>query len=46
MSAPLMKGEGLQRAFGGIHAVENVNVTIGPRDLLCVIGPNGAGKST
>ncbi|MFP3686326.1 ATP-binding cassette domain-containing protein, partial [Bacillus sp. SIMBA_026] len=37
---------GLQRAFGGIHAVENVNVTIGPRDLLCVIGPNGAGKST
>ncbi|WP_322065094.1 ABC transporter ATP-binding protein [Burkholderia ubonensis] len=46
MNAPLMKGEGLQRAFGGIHAVDNVEVTIGPRDLLCVIGPNGAGKST
>ncbi|WP_107313271.1 ABC transporter ATP-binding protein [Burkholderia metallica] len=46
MNAPLMKGEGLQRAFGGIHAVDNVDVTIGPRDLLCIIGPNGAGKST
>ncbi|QTO23277.1 MULTISPECIES: ABC transporter ATP-binding protein [Burkholderia cepacia complex] len=46
MNAPLMKGEGLKRAFGGIHAVDNVDVTIGPRDLLCVIGPNGAGKST
>ncbi|WP_321807398.1 ABC transporter ATP-binding protein [Burkholderia sp. BCC1993] len=46
MNAPLMKGEGLHRAFGGIHAVDNVDVTIGPRDLLCVIGPNGAGKST
>ncbi|AOJ90966.1 branched-chain amino acid ABC transporter substrate-binding protein [Burkholderia sp. MSMB0856] len=46
MNAPLMKGERLHRAFGGIHAVDNVDVTIGTRDLLCVIGPNGAGKST
>ncbi|TAM18592.1 MAG: ATP-binding cassette domain-containing protein [Pandoraea sp.] len=46
MDAPLMKGVGLQRAFGGIRAVADVDVTIGPRDLLCVIGPNGAGKST
>ncbi len=46
MDTPLIKGEGLQRAFGGIHAVDNVDVSIGSHDLLCVIGPNGAGKST
>jgi len=46
MSEPLMKGVGLQRAFGGIHAVDDIDVSIGARDLLCVIGPNGAGKST
>ncbi|MBY8605972.1 ABC transporter ATP-binding protein [Burkholderia arboris] len=46
MDTPLMKGVGLRRAFGGINAISDVNVEIGPRDLLCVIGPNGAGKST
>ncbi|CAG4913387.1 ABC transporter ATP-binding protein [Paraburkholderia gardini] len=46
MSAEFLKGTGLCRAFGGINAVADVNVAIGPRDLLCVIGPNGAGKST
>jgi ABC-type branched-subunit amino acid transport system ATPase component len=46
MDEPLMKATGLRRAFGGITAVADVDVTIGPRDLLCVIGPNGAGKST
>ncbi|HIE4434634.1 TPA: ABC transporter ATP-binding protein [Burkholderia multivorans] len=46
MSEPLMKVIGLQRAFGRIHAVVDIDVSIGARDLLCVIGPNGAGKST
>lgn len=46
MDEPLMKATGLRRAFGGVVAVADVDVTIGPRDLLCVIGPNGAGKST
>jgi ABC-type branched-subunit amino acid transport system ATPase component len=46
MDEPLMKATGLRRAFGGVIAVANVDVTIRPRDLLCVIGPNGAGKST
>ncbi|PRG58087.1 branched-chain amino acid ABC transporter substrate-binding protein [Burkholderia multivorans] len=46
MSAPLLQGVGLSRAFGGINAVAGVDIAIGSRDLLCVIGPNGAGKST
>jgi branched-chain amino acid transport system ATP-binding protein len=46
MDANFLMGLGLCRAFGGISAVDSVDVSIGPRDLLCVIGPNGAGKST
>ena len=44
--APLLKASQLRRTFGGIDAVAGVDITIRPRELLCVIGPNGAGKST
>jgi branched-chain amino acid transport system ATP-binding protein len=32
--------------FGGLTAVSNLQIAIGPRDLLGMIGPNGAGKTT
>ena len=32
--------------FGGVHAVRDVNFTLGEGELRCLIGPNGAGKST
>jgi branched-chain amino acid transport system ATP-binding protein len=34
------------RRFGGVVAVDNVSLSIEPRELHGVIGPNGAGKST
>jgi len=37
---------GATRAFGGVHAVRDVDLTAGPGELHAVIGPNGAGKST
>ena len=43
---PLMQARGVNVAFGGIHAVKDVELEIRPDELLCVIGPNGAGKST
>lgn len=36
----------LTKAFGGIVAVDRVNVTIGEAQLVGFIGPNGAGKTT
>ena len=37
---------GASRAFGGVYAVRDVDVTLAPGELRAVIGPNGAGKST
>jgi ABC-type uncharacterized transport system ATPase subunit len=46
MSEPLLETRGLGMRFGGVHAVRDVNFTLGERELRCLIGPNGAGKST
>lgn len=38
--------EDLTKSFGGIRAVNHVNLTLSKGELRCLIGPNGAGKST
>jgi len=42
----LFAAEGLAKAFGGIHAVEEAGLTVADRSLHALIGPNGAGKTT
>lgn len=38
--------DGLSRAFGGLQAVSDVNLSVEPNSIHAVIGTNGAGKST
>jgi branched-chain amino acid transport system ATP-binding protein len=43
---PILRAEGLDRSFGGIHAVNNVSLEIPEGALHAIIGPNGSGKTT
>lgn len=46
MSEPVLRIEGLSKRFGGLAAVESVNLEIAGGRLHAIIGPNGAGKTT
>jgi branched-chain amino acid transport system ATP-binding protein len=43
---PLLKLEHVTKRFGGLTAVRDVSLEVGPGDLVGIIGPNGAGKTT
>jgi branched-chain amino acid transport system ATP-binding protein len=45
-AVPLLRVDGLRKAFGGVTAVDDVAFDLAPGELLALIGPNGAGKST
>lgn len=43
---PLLEAQGICKYFGGLKAVENVDMKIYAGDIFGIIGPNGAGKTT
>jgi branched-chain amino acid transport system ATP-binding protein len=42
----LLETHGLTKAFGGLRAVEAVDLTVAAGTITGIIGPNGAGKTT
>ena len=46
MSDLILQAEGLDRSFGGIHAVDDVSLEVPEGSLHAIIGPNGSGKTT
>jgi D-xylose transport system ATP-binding protein len=44
--APLVALKNIRKAFGGVHAVEDVSVNLHPGEVVALLGHNGAGKST
>jgi ABC-type uncharacterized transport system ATPase subunit len=42
----VLETRALSRHFGGVIAVDRVDLLLRERELRCLIGPNGAGKST
>ncbi len=43
---PFMIAEGVDVFYGDIHAIRNVTLEIGRREVIALIGPSGCGKST
>jgi branched-chain amino acid transport system ATP-binding protein len=37
---------GLSKQIGGLRAVNNVDLSLGDREIVGIVGPNGAGKTT
>lgn len=46
MSDIILKTENLGISFGGLKAVQDVNIEIRKKQLYGLVGPNGAGKTT
>jgi len=44
--ATILQTRGLKKFFGGLRAINGVDLAIEEGELRCLIGPNGAGKST
>ncbi|WP_066416173.1 ABC transporter ATP-binding protein [Halorubrum aethiopicum] len=42
----LLETQGLTKEFGGLTALEDVDIDVEEGELVSLIGPNGAGKST
>ena len=43
---PVLETRHLGIEFGGLKAVEDFNIAVGPTEICGLIGPNGAGKTT
>lgn len=46
MSADILSVRNLAKAYGGNKVVDNVDLAVGPGEIVALVGPNGAGKTT
>jgi D-xylose transport system ATP-binding protein len=46
MAEPLLQLRGINKSFGAVHVLHDVDLTIYPGQVTALVGDNGAGKST
>jgi multiple sugar transport system ATP-binding protein len=45
-TAPALETRALQKSYGAVHILHDINVTMGQGEFLVLVGPSGCGKST
>jgi ABC-type branched-subunit amino acid transport system ATPase component len=43
---PLLELQGVDKSFGGLRVIADLDLVVGENEIVSVIGPNGAGKTT
>jgi glutamate transport system ATP-binding protein len=43
---PIVEIENVNKHFGDLHVLKDINLTVGRGDVIVVLGPSGSGKST
>jgi glutamate transport system ATP-binding protein len=46
MTEPLVVLSGVNKHFGDLHVLQDIDLTVGAGEVVVVIGPSGSGKST
>ncbi|GII78287.1 arginine ABC transporter ATP-binding protein [Sphaerisporangium rufum] len=45
-ATPLVRVENVNKSFGALHVLKDINLTVSRGEVVVVIGPSGGGKST
>jgi branched-chain amino acid transport system ATP-binding protein len=46
VARPVLEARAVTKTFGGLTAVNNIDLEVGEQEIVGLIGPNGAGKTT
>ena len=46
MTEPILSLRGVNKSFGPVHVLKDVNLDVHPGQVTALVGDNGAGKST
>ena len=46
MSRALLEIQHLDKHFGGLHVLKDINISVAQGEIVGILGPNGAGKTT
>jgi polar amino acid transport system ATP-binding protein len=42
----MVQAQAVHKSFGRLEVLKGINLTVAPKEVMCIIGPSGSGKST